>query len=64
MRTAVVAATLAAQVAADRAIAALPFGSRIAGVKLVRKLSKYLGRLGHAEFTSDAAKYQPVKNAV
>jgi hypothetical protein len=63
VRTAAVAATLAAQIAVDRAIAALPSGSRSADAMLVKKLNRYLGRLGHAEFTSDAAKYQPVKDA-
>ena len=63
VRTAAVAATLAARIAAYRAIAAVPFGSRAADAMLVRKLNKYLGRLGHAEFTTDAAKYQPVQHA-
>jgi hypothetical protein len=63
VRTAAVAATLAAQIGAYRVIAALPFGSRAADAMLVRKLNRYLGRLGHAEFTTDAAKYQPVRNA-
>jgi len=60
-RAAAVAAMLAGQVAAYRAIAALPFTREAADALLVRKLSRYLGRLGHAEFTSDAAKYQPVQ---
>jgi hypothetical protein len=60
VRTAAVAAMLAAQVAAHRAIAALPFARRAADNMLVRKLNRTLGRLGHAEFTTDAAKYQPV----
>jgi hypothetical protein len=63
MRTAAVAAMLSAQIAAYRAIAASPFGDRTADVMLVRKLNRYIGRLGHAEFTTDAAKYQPVKDS-
>ena len=62
VRIAAVAAMLAAQVAGYRAIAALPFTTRLADAMLVRKLHKVLGRLGHAEFTTDAAKYQPVHN--
>lgn len=63
LRAAAVAALLAAQIAADRAIAALPSGRRAADAILVRKLERYLGRLGHAEFTTDAASYQPVHGA-
>jgi hypothetical protein len=60
VRTTAVAAMLAGQVAACRAIAALPFARRAADAMLVRKLNRILGRLGRAEFTTDAAKYQPV----
>jgi ER-bound oxygenase mpaB/B'/Rubber oxygenase, catalytic domain len=63
VRAAAVAAMLAAQIAAYRAIAALPSGRRAADAMLVRKLSRQLGRLGHAEFTTDAARYQPVHDA-
>jgi hypothetical protein len=62
VRTAAVAAMLAGQVAGYRAMAALPFTRGAADALLVRKLNRILGRLGHAEFTTDAAKYQPVQD--
>jgi hypothetical protein len=62
VRIAAVAAILAAQVAGYRAIGALPVTSRVADAMLVRKLTRILSRLGHAEFTTDAAKYQSVRN--
>ena len=60
VRAAAVAAMLAAQIAAYRAIGALPSGRRVADAMLVRKLNRILGRLGRAEFSTDAAKYRPV----
>jgi hypothetical protein len=62
VRTAAVAAMLAGQVAGYRAMAALPFTRGAADALLVRKLKRILGRLGHAEFTTDAAKYQPLQD--
>lgn len=42
-----------------RAVRNLPVLGRLADRRLVRKLHRYLARLGHAEFTTDAAQYRP-----
>lgn len=52
------------RVRAFEAAAKVPGLRRLADKRLVSKVQSYLGTLGHAEFTSDAAKYRPAPGAV
>ena len=59
MRAAAVGLTLMGQMRFYGAAAKTPVVRHIADQRLVGKVRGYLGSLGHAEFTTDAAKYKP-----
>ncbi len=59
MRAAAVGLTLMGQVQAYGVAAKTPVVRHLADRRLVGKVRRYLGGLGHAEFTTDAAKYKP-----
>ncbi len=57
-RAAAVFAFAGCQLAVYQALLWIPATSAAADRRLVRKLERYLDRLGHAEFTTDASTYQ------
>ncbi|MFN3553059.1 MAG: oxygenase MpaB family protein [Novosphingobium meiothermophilum] len=58
-RAAVVGAHVFGRMRAYTAAAKVPVLGAIADRRLTARLRRYLGTLGHAEFTSDAAQYRP-----
>ena len=59
LRAAVVGVGVLGQMSAYGVAAKTPVVRHLADRRLVGKVRSYLGTLGHAEFTSDAAKYKP-----
>lgn len=59
LRAAAVGARVVGKMTAYGAASRVPVLREVADVRLVGKLKRYLGSLGHAEFTTDAAKYKP-----
>jgi hypothetical protein len=60
LRAACVALMIGARMAIYRRLLAVPATAGAADARLVRKLNRVLGRLGHAEFTTDATNYRHV----
>ncbi len=61
VRAGLVGARAMAGINAHKLARRLPVVDLIADRVLVQQLKRYLGTLGHAEFTSDASRYKPVK---
>ena len=59
VRAAAVGLGIMAGINAHKLARRVPVVEALADQRLVRKLKRYLGTLGHAEFTTDSSKYKP-----
>lgn len=62
-RAAAVGVHVMGRMRAYEAAGKVPVLSELADMRLTGRLKRYLGSLGHAEFTSDGAKYKPAAGA-